>query len=388
MSAETAVLGGILRDNNVYRDADMLTGGDFEDGRLGAVFDGMVSVIAAGGSVDAASAVAYFPDWGVHGFTEADPWRWLDDAPTVLYGAAVVVRKAAVRRRAQTVLKTALDELSDTGNDPERVVESVNRGLIEPDRGTLDAVSLRSVLDMPDVQDWVIPNLMEAKDRLILTGHEGMGKTYLVRQLLLMSAAGVHPFTSERMDPVNVLVVDAENTARQWMRATQGLVRQLNAMTKTDVAGRVKLSLSGRIDLTNPHQLGDIHRMIDRHKPRVVAVGPLYRLAVHMNSDDDVAPVIAALDTIRDRGVALVIEAHAGHALGAGGVRDVRPRGSSALLGWPEFGFGIRKAQDDTEAFDFVPWRGAREERAWPHQLRRGVWERGEWPWVPVEVWA
>lgn len=387
MSVETAVLGGILRDNNLYRDADMLDGSDFEDPRLGAVFDGMVRLIAAGGSVDASSAVSHFPEWGVHGLTEADPWRWTDDAPTVLYGAAVTVRKASVRRNAVAVMRGALEHLTDTGHDPDGVVEQVTRSLIQPDRDGVDSVTLRSILGMPDVQDWVIPNLMEAKDRLILTGHEGMGKTYLVRQLLLMSAAGVHPFTSDRMDPVDVLVVDAENTARQWMRATRSLVRQLDSMTKTDVASRVHLSLSGRVDLTDPHTLGGIHRLIDRHKPRIVSVGPLYRLAVRMNADDDIAPVIAALDTIRDRGVALVIEAHAGHAMGAGGVRDVRPRGSSALLGWPEFGFGIRKAQDDTDAFDFVPWRGAREQRDWPQQLRRGVWERGEWPWVPIQEW-
>ena len=69
------------------------------------------------------------------------------------------------------------------------------------------------------------------------------------------------------------------------------------------------------------------------------------------------------------------------------GVRDVRPRGSSALLGWPEFGFGIRKdvsVDANANAFEFVAWRGAREQRDWPERLIRGDWSLGDWPWVSV----
>ncbi|MBK0297059.1 hypothetical protein IAE22_34985, partial [Bacillus sp. S34] len=79
-------------------------------------------------------------------------------------------------------------------------------------------------------------------------------------------------------------------------------------------------------------------------RPDVLFIGPLYRLIPRaINSDDDAAPLLAALDTLRDRGLAMVIEAHAGHAVGHGGERDLRPRGSAALLGWPEFGLGLRQ---------------------------------------------
>jgi hypothetical protein len=88
--------------------------------------------------------------------------------------------------------------------------------------------------------------------------------------------------------------------------------------------------------------------------------------------------VLAALDTIRDRGCALMIEAHAGHAIGKGGIRDLRPRGSSSLLGWPEFGYGMRSMGSAGYA-DLVQWRGPREDRNWPDRLRRGDGFR----WVP-----
>lgn len=388
MSAEHAVLGAILRSNSVYRTAtEFISGADFRDPRLGQVFDGMVRHLAAGGEIDALTIELRFPEWDVRGIDATAPWEWLDAAahPAVVYEAARTVQLHSRRRHGREVLERALEDIRDTGNDPVTVIEKARRDLTVESRGELSSQTLASVLLTPDSQDWVIPDLLEAKDRLILTGHEGLGKTTLVRQLLILPAAGIHPFTFEQIDPVTALVVDAENTAKQWMRATRWMVNQAIRTTKRDPSPNVHMSLSGRINLLDPATLGDIHRLIDQHNPGIVFIGPLYRLALQMNTDEQIAPVIAALDTIRDRGVALVIEAHAGHAIGAGGQRDVRPRGSSALLGWPEFGYGIRKNPDPASPllFDFVAWRGAREERKWPHHLYRGDWAIGDWPWQP-----
>lgn len=392
VSAEQAVLGCILRDNNVYRTAsNLIEGDDFENPTLGAVFDGIGRTIATGRRIDATTVELYFPEWEVTGLSPVEPWKWLDAGlyPELVREAASVVRVASLRRRGREVMGRGLRDIDDTGIDPAVVLERVNRDLVGNQRTELSTVTLSEVLKTPDDEDWIIPGLLEAKDRLILTGHEGLGKTTLVRQMLVLPAAGIHPFTFQPIEPVTALVVDAENTAKQWMRATRWMVGRAETSTGRNPAPEIHMSLSGRLNILDPSQLGGIHRLIDQHKPGVVFIGPLYRIAVNLNTDEQVAPVIAALDSIRDRGVALVMEAHAGHAIGVGGVRDVRPRGSSALLGWPEFGFGIRK--DTTEGsspsvFDFVAWRGAREQRDWPDQLRRGDWERGDWPWV-VHSW-
>lgn len=390
MNAEHTVLGCVLRDNNVYRTAgEVITGDDFENPSLGAVFDGIGRVIANGRKLDYSTVETYFPEWDVRGLSPVDPWEWADAGPypELVFDAARTVRTSSLRRRGRVVMGKAIQDLSDTGTDPAIVLEQVTRDLVGTPRASLSSVTLTEILQLEDTQDWVIPGLLEAKDRLILTGHEGLGKTTLVRQLLLLPAAGIHPFTLERIEPVTALVIDAENTGKQWMRATRAMVRRLG---NTGPADRVHLALSGRLNILDPSTLGGIHRLIDKHKPGVVFIGPLYRLAINMNTDEQVSPVIAALDEIRDRGVALVIEAHAGHAIGAGGVRDVRPRGSSALLGWPEFGFGIRKDVSEgaaADVFDFVPWRGAREERDWPQQLRRGDRDLGDWPWVAHSEW-
>ena len=111
-------------------------------------------------------------------------------------------------------------------------------------------------------------------------------------------------------------------------------------------------------------------------------LGPLYKLAPRaLNDDSDIAPVLAVLDMIRARDACLILGADAGHAMGPGGRRDFRPRGSSALLGWPEFGYGLRWSEDAQSAtartVDMVSWRGDRDEREWPEMLTAG----GVWPW-------
>jgi replicative DNA helicase len=136
------------------------------------------------------------------------------------------------------------------------------------------------------------------------------------------------------------------------------------------------------MDITADRDLARIHHILDAIEPDMLVIGPLYRLVPRaLQTDDEAAPVLTALDTIRARGVALLIEAHAGHGIGRHGVRDLRPRGSSALLGWPEFGFGMRGRDDGT--CDLVPWRGERDEREWPRHLRQ---HETTMRWIPAEA--
>ena len=389
VNAEYALLGSVLGDNRMFWSASKLvTGDDFSDPRLGAVWDGIGGWLAQGRMVATSTAPDYFSEWGVLGLSASDPWVWSDAAQGVyLYAEdyARSVARAAAARFGREVFGQGLDALKDPGNDPERVLGDMvsrvqQRGATS---GDLESVSLREILNAEETYDWAIPDLMERKDRLILTGHEGLGKSMMARQLLMLPAAGLHPFTFEKMEPIKALVIDAENTAKQWKRNAGWMAHQAKIQGGHDPADRVEMAISGRVDILDPRTQGQIHRLIDKAKPDIVFIGPLYRIAVKLNSDDEVAPVIAALDSIRDRGVALIMEAHAGHVSDASGTRSVRPRGSSALMGWPEFGFGIR-ASEEAGLYDFVPWRGQREQRSWPEQMRRGDRECAEFPWVPT----
>lgn len=230
-------------------------------------------------------------------------------------------------------------------------------------------------------------------DHMYLAGRQMVPthNTTLVRQLAILMAAGVHPFTFDPITPVRVLVIDAENTERQWRRATRAMVATATQQTGINVAELIPLACTPRLDITKARHMTAIHRLIDEHTPDVVFIGPIYKLVPRaIQSDDDAAPVLAALDSIRDRGVALVMEAHAGHAQSAQGQRDLRPRGSSALLGWPEFGIGLRLDKDHpmfqanpndyrNRKVDLVRWRGDRDQREWPGSL----YADGQYPWRP-----
>lgn len=248
----------------------------------------------------------------------------------------------------------------------------------------MPTLSLGALLEGTDDYDWLIPGLLEREDRLMLTGSEGGGKTTFFRQVTILSAAGINPMTFEQIEPVRIQVIDCENTERQWRRKVRPLALKATAEGAVSPLETMHLSFPGRIDISSEKWLGAVHRLIDENKPDMLAIGPLYKMARSaMNTDDDVAPVLAALDSIRERGIALLIEAHAGHSLsGEGGTRNLRPRGSSALLGWPEMGFGLRLDKDDPNVTIIERWRGDRDERTWPEKIKRG----GDWPWTRVQT--
>lgn len=295
---------------------------------------------------------------------------------------ARVVHEAAVTRRMET-LGARILQASRSGMSMADVM-SLARGEFDAVSRSaspeIESMSLGELLDGPEDYDWLIPGLLERGDRLMITGGEGGGKTTMGRQLSILPAAGINPLTFQQIDPLNVLVVDCENRERQWRRKVRPMVAQAERMGRRDPNEHMHLALLGHINIADERWLGAIHRLIDRHKPDLMYLGPLYKMSAGaLNTDDDAMPVINAMDSIRDRGVALIVEAHAGHSQGDGGKRNLRPRGSSAFLGWPEFGFGLRRDEETGETV-IERWRGDRDERDWPERLKRG----GDFPWTPV----
>lgn len=380
--AEHAVIGAALLDPGSIRFAlDHCTPDDFADPRLAAVFDQMIGHRSAGLGVDEITIAKAVSEIGY----PLDPITLYDlraATPTAANVAfyAQIVHEGSVRRRLRATgtrfvqLADSDDALSATMSHARTEWDAVQATV----GAKMAAKPLGEILAGSDEYDWLIPDLLERQDRVIVTGGEGAGKSTLVRQIGILAAAGLHPTLLSQMDPVRVVVVDAENTEKQWRRAVRGLTLKARMAGTGDPEQNLNLLCSPRIDITTDRDLGSIHRLIDEHEPDLLLIGPIYKLVPRaINNDDDAAPLIAALDTLRDRGPALVMEAHAGHAVGQDGNRNLRPRGSAALLGWPEFGFGIARDPNEENLFHLVRWRGDRDERAWPRALRRG----GLWPW-------
>lgn len=392
IDSERAVIGSLLRDSSVLRKVQaQVMPSDFYDHRLGDIYRGITHMSTTREPVDYLTVWGHLAEWGVQGVTLTDLSKWSDDVPTAVNADhyAVQVRQAALARGLKVIGGRMLDTVDST--PPEQLISRVadelrdlrEHHIVE----NVHAMALDEVLTQEVQYDWVIPDLLERKDRFMITGVEGGGKSTLIRQLAITAAAGIHPFREYPVDPVRVLVVDAENTEKQWGRETRRWAPSMNMLEGQDVYKRLHLACLRRMDLTKDIDLGMVHRLVDQYRPDMLFIGPMYRLAPKLNNDEDAAPLLAALDTLRDRGLALVIEAHAGHQTNPRGERDLRPRGSSQLMGWPEFGYGLRASKNPLHV-EMVRWRGDRDARGWPAKLGRaapGVTGTQRWPWRPVD---
>lgn len=392
LDVERVVIASLLLDGKRMREvAKQCTPKDFMDHRLGAIYSGMARMVAQGEPIDQITVANHLVDWDVRGVQMADLFAWTSEVP---HAGNVTFYAEQVRRNAmQRALMVAAKRVEDSvGQEPpdrvlERALEDL-RGIREDHIiDELAAVSLLDVLQTDVKYDWAITGLLERRDRVMITGAEGFGKSTLVRQLAITAAAGIHPFREYEIPPARVLVIDAENTLVQWARETQKWANAAQTISSDDPTRNMQLVCTRRMDLSKDIDLGQVHRMIDLHRPDVLFIGPLYRLSNGGINEEEVATALLAnLDTIRDRGIALVIEAHAGHVTNPKGERDLRPRGSSALLGWPEFGIGLRRNAKNPLHADLVRWRGDRDQRGWPSKLGRAAKQGDQrWPWRPVD---
>lgn len=269
----------------------------------------------------------------------------------------------------------------------------------DPDSGPApdldpDIYEFLSTIDPPE--DWVIKGLLEHGERMILTGIEGYGKSTLLRQCAVTTAAGIHPFTGKPVDPVVVLFIDCENSARQSRKKFRVLVDIATSQGRDIPPGGLRLIHRPEgLDLTRDSDAAWLMERVALYRPDLMMIGPLYRLhAADTNEELPARRVAAVLDAARvSCNCALIVEAHAGHSSG-GFKRSLRPIGSSLFLRWPEFGYGMdpNEESDAKNLFNFIPWRGGRDrDREWPRQV---VWASGipgetGWPWQeyrPVDM--
>jgi replicative DNA helicase len=395
IAAEQAVLGAMLLSASAAAEClSALSSADFYRPAHQVIFAAIRALVRADAPADAVTLLAWLEEAGEERAAGGALYlhTLIASVPTVAQAAyyARIVRDRAIRRRlleaGRRIVQIARAVDADAHGLTERAVreaEAVRDAGQADDVSTPTITEFLAVPEEDDCYDWIVPGLLERGDRLVLTGTEGAGKSTLFRQLAVTIAAGIHPFDHKPIGAQRVLIIDCENGAAHTRRKIRPLVIQ--AASEGFPVRESNLWVEVRpegLDLAADKDASWLLRRIAAIRPDCVMIGPLYRLAPRaLNDDSDAAPVIATLNMIRARGACVLLEAHAGHALGMGGRRDLRPRGSSAFLGWPEFGYGIRSS-DVAEAkykrfVDMVPWRGDRDERQWPERLEAG----GKWPW-------
>lgn len=303
------------------------------------------------------------------------------------------VREAALLRRARLLHQQALQQLEQPGVDVLAHLQDQEGELLalkveataSVDLGLTDFVAF---MDEPDEPvDFVIPGLLARGEKAIFTGSEGLGKSTLMRQLVLCAASGLHPFTRDFIEPVRCLWLDAENPKPRNRRKMRPIWEACVRQGRPTQPGMLTLETLRGFSLQRDKDVAWLTRVVTEVQPDLIYLGPLYKVAGGPMDKEEVAvPVFDTLDRMLEMtDAALLMEAHAGHGKSSAGTRDWRPRGSAALLGWPDFGFGIGLSDDPSaevnRLVDVHSWRGMREvDRLWPQQMAAG----GAWPW---DVW-
>jgi hypothetical protein len=413
-AAEMSTLGGMLLSPAAIAEVVAIVGaGDFYRPAHATLFEVIVDLQRQGEPSDPVTVAAELHRRGELARVGGAPYlhtliAQVPTAANAAYYAEIVAEKATMRRLVEA--GTRIAQLGYADVDRDRVDDVVSQardaldGAVRTPDGSMTATSLGDLVCEPELpEDFVVPGLLERGDRLILSGFEGTGKSVFVAQLALGIGGGIHPFTGDPIRPggatQRVLIVDVENTRKQLRRrlgrmaAIVDHIRRGHGLGPVDWREAVKVIIRpDGVDLGRPAEFARLDAECSRAAPDLVVAGPLYKLTGwNTHEEEGALKLLQTLDRIRIKhDCALVAEHHAGHAQ-SGQVRSTRPIGSSVFLRWPEFGLGIVRHPDADPTEEHPAWvqvrrwRGSREDRAWPTELRHGG--PGRLPWIPTAAY-
>jgi hypothetical protein len=293
---------------------------------------------------------------------------------------AVVEATSPIESLSEQLVKVLSNEDLSESTRINRASMLVNSFGVEDrsDKGRLVNWAQLVLEEVDDSYDWVIPNVLERGERVIVVAAEGVGKTMLARQIAICSAYGIHPFTMSRMKPIRTLTIDLENPEKIIKRTSasiHGAARHLGYLDGEPDC-HILMKPSG-VDLMRPADKAFIEQTVERIRPDLLLLGPIYKSFVDpggRTSEAITVEIAKYFDMLRDYyNCALWLEHHA--PLGTSSTsRDLRPFGSAVWSRWPEFGLSL--TPDPTAVGDYVydvrHFRGARDLREFPTKMRRG----------------
>lgn len=384
--SERALLGACLISEQAYTNAEYtVTADDFHAPIHAELWQGMATAWKAGARLDPVTVGRACPNVAPGYLAEL-----LADTPTASNApryAAQVVDLAARRRlihaaseMIQTAQHTDADEALGRARDALAGI-TLAAGKPTPDQ---DVDSFIGSVDV--THDWLIDGWLERGDRLLVTATEGAGKSTFLAQVGIQASAGIHPWSMQRMRPINVTYIDLENGSRLVSRRLQSARHYVPENYDPQ-----RLRIHVRPEGLNLLKRADRRWLLQRclaNQAELLVIGPAYRMMAggsksgDTGGEDMTREVTAALDEVRTTcGLALLMETHAPHGNSVTG-RDLRPFGSTVWLRWPEFGIGLRQeSPDDRNTFAVDMWRNPRDQRDWPTHL---VKHRSVWPWTPI----
>ena len=403
VDAEEAVLGAMLLSGDATAQAlKLVQAGDFYRPANGHIFAAIESLYRRGLPVD---SVTVADELQRNGSLElvGDPGIFIHLLATtpgvahVSHYGQIVVRHS-VARHLDSVVHRVSDQIGAWA-DPYELADEIQAELGAIDMpvvaGKQRARTLDEIIDDAETSSpWVLPGLVRTDWRVVIIAAEGSGKSVTLRQVAACAAQGIHPFRYSRFDPIHVLMVDLENPAGAIAETGTTIVAKLRKEVGDtyDPENLRILEKPGGMDLQTRHDRTELEREITLHRPRLVMIGPGYKLLKRhirggeRESYEEVTDAaFEVLDDLRTRhGFGLVIEHHAPKGK-SGQARELVPYGSQRWLAWPELGLTLEPDQRLGWKYKVGRFRGDRLHNDWPSELHRSdlmqVGRSNGWPW-------
>jgi hypothetical protein len=313
------------------------------------------------------------------------------------YGGAHLVASyvAAVRRESTArSLAVALSEARSAlgeESDPMVVTEALEDRLRALSRaGHLPGRYWRSARDYSeeDHSETMRPlaeGVCYPLSRVLVIASEKLGKSQLLRQMAFCLAAGVHPFSPKvRMEPVRVLIFDAENDDDELGPTMERIREGVAYWAGADAPEPAVYSVPYGVDLASRRDRGDFYAVLEDSRPQLIIGGPVYKLTdqtADLSEDRRAAVVQSVFNDVRKRwGSAVILEHHAPSGSGRG--RDIRAKGGQVWAAWVNMTIALHPSNEDTSVDVRYPHK-PRGTFRWPRRFDRGT-ARTDWPWVPV----
>lgn len=250
-------------------------------------------------------------------------------------------------------------------------------------------VDILTLVLRPKVETkYVWEGTLAASERMLLVGLEGHGKSTLLRQAAVMTAAGLHPFFGTRQEPKRVLYVDAENHPDQVVESWANLVGLCTRHASPISEGMLTVleEWDGERDLTSREGATWMKERVYGYRPDLIIMGPLTNLVERDLSEyEQVNRLRKTVNGLRDIcGSAIVMEHHAPLRSNGDKIREVRPYGNGLFLKWPDYGYAMVPT-DIEGTYEWRANRGPRvRSRRFPAALRQGDPHTNsiEFPWM------
>lgn len=390
--SEECVIGSCLVNRHAAEAAlRLLTPEDFGSPHLAAAFGAIAALHDRGSAIDSTTLLAELRrNRTIWDEAQADILHWSVDVPyaTHVVAYAETVAHHSAKRKLVRIGADLANRAQDPTTTPADLADQTVAQIVELDSPSLAQspgdLSVDEFLAEPEdtLAPVVIPNLLTLDDRVIIVAPEGVGKSFWLRMLVVLPAWGIHPLTFKPMPAVPTLLVDLENPRALVRSALTDLSGSCRRHCKGERASGSVWLRPGGLDLRRRADRVAFEDVLRRRRPALVAFGPVYKAYQRRASESDeqvASEVQAIIDDLRTRyGFALIMEHHAPQS--NGGLRDLRPFGSSLWLRWPEFGINLKPDKDrKNELLHVGRWRGDRVQVGWPDRLERG----SPWPWVP-----